>query len=192
MQTNFTVSNTDVITMLVVKQREQLELKREQLRLEWISIKDSMEKKAIESYNKQLKKLNPKVVESFTTLVSLLNPKKKFEVGIGNNSFYYFYPEKGLNYETQEVEIQAIFNDKDDYYSICEENRIYAPCKIKIKIQASERAKELIKQIDKIDSLLKNENKLKQKLIAQVTENAIKNLPEIQSLVNTTGLITLN
>lgn len=59
MQTNFTVSNTDVITMLVVKQREQLELKREQLRLEWISIKDSMEKKAIESYNKQLKKLNP-------------------------------------------------------------------------------------------------------------------------------------
>lgn len=191
MQTNFTVSNTDVITMLVVKQREQLELKREQLRLEWISIKDSMEKKAIESYNKQLKKLNPKVVESFTTLVSLLNPKKKFEVGIGNNSFY-FYPEKGLNYETQEVEIQAIFNDKDDYYSICEENRIYAPCKIKIKIQASERAKELIKQIDKIDSLLKNENKLKQKLIAQVTENAIKNLPEIQSLVNTTELIALN
>lgn len=191
MQTNFTVSNTDVITMLVVKQREQLELKREQLRLEWISIKDSMEKKAIESYNKQLKKLNPKVVESFTALVSLLNPKKKFEVQIGNNDFY-FYPERGLEYEAQEVEIQAVFNDDDNYYSICEENRVYAPCKIKIKIQASERAKELSKQIDKIDSLLKNENKLKDKLIAQATENAIKNLPEIQSLVNTTGLITLD
>jgi len=176
----------------VVKQREQLELKREQLRLEWISIKDSMEKKAIESYNKQLKKLNPKVVESFTALVSLLNPKKKFEVQIGNNDFY-FYPERGLDYETQEVEIQTIFNDEDDYYSICEDgNRIYAPCKIKIKIQASERAKELIKQINEIDSLLKNENKLKDKLIAQVTENAIKNLPEIQSLVNTTELIALN
>ena len=54
MQTNFNVSNTDVITMLIVKQKEFLQKKHDEIRDEWLTKLGNLEEQIVVEYNKKI------------------------------------------------------------------------------------------------------------------------------------------
>ena len=205
MNTSFSISNTDVITMLVVKNREHLENRRSILIKERNAIIDNISnyfKKEIEKIVKTYE--NSSILTHYEALLRALNPKVKFKISCAELTDDYFYLiDREYHKDFIEITINSLhfYPDFEDNYA--EENKfknINADCNssldldIKKKVIKYKRNEELVKinkELDEISVLLKNEQKLKEKLIAQVTENAIKNLPEMSQLVENIPLLQL-
>lgn len=83
MNTNFAVSNTDVVTMLMVKQKDALTTRSKEISNQIEEIRVNTLKKVVAQYKKQLEKFDPKIVEAYTQLVKACNPKLKFSVTVG-------------------------------------------------------------------------------------------------------------
>lgn len=199
MQTTFNVSNTDVITMLVVKQRELLEKREQTVLKEFLEESVKINNQGKELYKKRLEKVDKTIVEGFRNLFKALNPKIKFEIQIGESDFYidlYRNRQKIYNYYDDSINIYAIVDEKDEEKVVTINNNgdtyLKIPFKMKFSVKITDKYYELSKELGEIRSLLKNEARLKEKLIAQVTENALKSLPEMQTLVNNVELIALN
>lgn len=200
MQTTFSVSNTDVITMLVVKQRKVLQDKEAQLIKQYLELRVKFNEKFKVLYNKRLEKVNKDVISSFEILMKALNPKLKFTIQVGEDDMYLDTRYRGdkdtYTYNQDFLSIYAIFNEEDEDRIVCFNNsgdtHIEIPFKINIKMVIPQELIELDKELIEIRSLLDNETSLKEQMIAKVTENAIKNLPEMQTLVNGVELLQLN
>lgn len=199
MQNQLTISNTDVITMLVVKNREKLNEELNEVTAKMLVMEEEMSKKVRALYQKQLKKINPKIIEAYEALLKALNPKIPFTLQIGdkyeyidfNNGIYRGCIEHNCHYEfiypvvtKEEQEDNFIFGGDSDSLNI--------PVKINFKYNLPKEYIDLSIKRDKIKNLLKNENNLKEKLIAQVTENALQNMPELSYLTTDIQLISLN
>lgn len=205
MNTSFSISNTDVITMLVVKNREHLENRRSILIKERNVIIDNISnyfKKEIEKIVKTYE--NSPVLTHYKGLLTALNPKVKFKISCNELlSDYFYFIENNYKKEFEEMTFTSLYFYPDFEDNYAEEDKfknINANCNsslyldIKKKVIKYKRNEDLVKicqELDEIANLLKNENKLKEKLIAQVTENAIKNMPEMSQLVENIPLLQL-
>jgi len=216
---SFSVSNTDVITMLVVKNREVLNEQKksliEQREKFALSVVKTAKDKWKKFFDKEVK--DNKAIEAYHNLLKILNPKAKFNLGFTNNeqnieyhvyssfgvSSYYYNTknEKGeFIYSINDLEVYPEFEDGDEGYKTQENfhyvssgdgggQGIYIPSRFIFKYNVPTEVVEINKKLAEIQNLLSNEIVLKEKLIAQVTENAIKQIPELSILVS--GIETL-
>jgi len=229
LKTNFSVSNTDVITMLVVKNREKLNEQREEHRLVYA---DGVEKLFNEINQKWIKYITKKTegdktIEAYYSLLKLLNPKAKFKLDFGIKSVsdsirHTVYSVCGghgycgenkngdCEFNIKSIDVCPEFSQDEDgdkeqsnFHYVTSGTQgtdsyssnycgLNLDVNFKAKYNVPDAVKEASKKIDEIDKLLKNENALKEKLIAKVTENALKQMPELQSLVMGTDLIALD
>lgn len=208
METTFNVSNTDVITMLVVEQREVLQKKRNELRIEYVKKIAEQTEKEHSKLLQSLKK-NKQFQEGFDALVKLftiLNPKLKLNINYEQrlkdqvfnfitNQYDNFSYNVDNKLEFNDIDVVIETEDEDDQdklrfpWSNGYED-VFLPFKYKSQVKVDEKTKELSKEINKINDLLRNEASLKEKLIATVTKNAIKELPEMKALVGNINLLT--
>lgn len=195
MQTTFNVSNTDVITMLVVKQEKILTERRLELITKLATEIDNFNKEIKKRYESQLAKINNIAIESYKNLIQLRNPKKKFTVQIGQIPEYFknnWYVKNKFEYSTDFIYLDADFGDYEDFHCITEgENRLFIPCKIKISLEIPSNLLEYEKQLNEIDNLLRNKEELKNQMVAKLTEQAIKNIPELNMLVQNDTLLAI-
>ena len=205
MNTRFRIINTDVITMLVVKNREHLENRRSILIKERNAIIDNISnyfKKEIEKVVKTYE--NSPVLTHYKGLLTALNPKVKFKISCSQlESDYFYFIENNSKKEFMEMtfnrldfypDFEGSYEQEDKFKSINSDYDSSLELPVKKKVIKYKRNEELVKinkELDEISVLLKNEEKLKEKLIAQVTENAIKNLPEMSQLVENIPLLQL-
>lgn len=197
MKTTFNVSNTDVITMLMVKQVAVLEKEEKELRADLKKILSNLETKVKEEYNLQVAKIKPEIINSFKTIVQAVNPKLKFTVQIGHHQFYIEprnYSDGIFKYQDRDVEISAEFSEEDEAKVICITDHgdlsINIPHKIDISIKIDKEYYTIKDKLDNVSNLLRNKNTLRDKLVAQVTEKALAKLPEMDYLVEDIKLLS--
>lgn len=223
--TNFAVSNTDVITMLVVKNREILTQERQKLNQQRVDFGEkTSEAIKVKFQNFIEKKFKDNgIVKNYHELLKGLNPKSKFTLEIGGNESSYIEnfvfgqldlynsylsspkEENEPVYKVKEIHIYPKFEDSEDgdveqseFHFVTsgdgyrgDSYGISVPAKFQSSFKIPSDIKEAIDKIRKIDNLLKNENVLKEKLISQVTENAIKQIPELSNMVQGIELLSL-
>lgn len=209
METTFTVSNTDVITMLMVEQREilknQREVTYEKYRKEINKQVDEVTNKVI-SLIKKNKNIN-EGLDALNVLFKVLNPKIKFTLEyehdikryIENQIYMTYHETYGLNkgdiieFDVINIKIDLENEDEDEGRFIFPWGNGYEeislPFKHKYKYKLDENIKKLSSELTRIDELTRNENTLKEKLIASVTKNAIKDLPEMKALIGGVNLL---
>ena len=141
LKANFSVSNTDVITMLVVKNRELLQKQRAEQSLIYNKGIEHQSKDIFKKWQKYIAKKFEKneVIETYEKLLKLLNPKAKFTLDLGSNmeerigqnvSYQYngwgsVRDKEGNPYFFQEeLKIYPIFEQNDEGYN-AEENFHY-------------------------------------------------------------------
>ena len=218
---NFSVSNTDVITMLVVKNREILQKQREDIVVKYQTIVTKQVEAAVDKWNKfiEKKKNHLEIIDAYTHLLNLLNPKAKFTVEptgdikqMISGRVYEYYRGRGYYTKPNELGECIIQIDNLDYSPKFEETEegdkyqdnfhcvssgdgrndgINISIKFKYTFKISEEALNHVKKMEEIDGLLRNESVLKEKLIARVTENAIKTMPELSGLVEGIELLAI-
>lgn len=225
LSTNFSVSNADVITMLVVKNRENLNKQREEHRLVYVAGVKKLSDEIKQKWEKYISKKFEKneIVDTYQKLLKLLNPKAKFELDLGIKTVsesieytissvcsgsreYYGAAQKNGEYEFEIKTLYILpeFSDNEEgskeqgnfhYISSGDYGEGGSGLQIDVKFKAKYKVPDVVKEasnkIYEIDKLLKDEKTLKEKLIAQVTENAIKQMPELQSLVKGTDFLAL-
>lgn len=192
MQNNFSISNTDVVTMLMVKKTKELEEER----LLVIGKRLQILEAAILRINKDMEKLQVKVqpyIDAWRSIIQLYNPKKEFKF------------ESRLEYETYNVTVHwgtdldkkpyininfthiplyLDFENEDDYNCIEPNNGFYAPVKFKKIYEISEDYITITNRLRKIDDLLANKEKFKTEIIAKVTENALMQNSDLKLLAD--------
>ena len=222
---SFTVSNTDVITMLVVKNREFLQKEQEVLVKRRNEMADKVIEAAKEKWQKFLDKSvkNNKIIDSYKNLLTLLNPKINFEFTISENvpqnleysinSAFGCYRNNHGHYIQKNDKSECVLKQEELYVSVKfpetdegyrdEERFVFLstsdggdgmsiPVKFQFTFKIPKEIEEINKKLNDIENLLKNENSLKEKLVAQVTEKAIKQIPELSSLVGNVELLALS
>ena len=178
------VSNTDIITMLVVKNRVNLETKLKNLRAQLKTLNDNYAK-----YTKALIKgqeNNPKILkykEAAENFIKVIT-KIPFRSEITSNSIpclNQLVNEKNLTDKIYGLNIAFYAinpNKEDDFYEVVPEGvgELYIDIKIPVKVSLADATlyKNLFKEIYEIENLLRNEDKMKEQLIAKVTEKAIE------------------
>ena len=79
MQNNFNISNTDIVTMLMVQKTKELEAERTDLMLQKLEMLVEVCKKINKDFEKLQVKWMP-YLEATKNLITLYNPKAKFEL----------------------------------------------------------------------------------------------------------------
>ena len=107
--------------------------------------------------------------------------------GYGNDAklFKYKQPTLTIVAEFEEEDCEKVVGWEGDEPFIC------FPFKVDIEATIPEKLFELNSQINEVDALLRNEAALKEKLIAQVTENALLQMPELQHLTANIPLLAI-
>jgi len=207
METTFTVSNTDVITMLMVEQRELLKNKRTEVFEKYIINLGVQTTEVNEKVLAVVKKNKPfnDGLDALNTLFKVLNPKLSFKLDyethvknqVSNsisNMYHRHFGNDEKTLELSEIYITIDIDEKDEErFQFPWSNgydEISLPFKYKTALKVNKETKELSEELNRIDDLLRNENALKEKLIASVTKNAIKDLPEMKALVGNVNLLT--
>lgn len=202
METKFSISNTDVITMLVVKNRENLEKQKAELFIEKTELDEKLANSMKQQWDKIVKNANKDILDAYEKLIRLLNPKLKFKISLNEPDFRWISCNyRGKDEIVYKIEFLDYFPDFEGDWQEEEkflningdgDSSLYLPINKTIKVKNNPRIDEICKKIDEINNLLKNEDKLKEKLIAQVTENAIQNLPELKELTMNIPMLSLN
>ena len=195
LHTGITISNSDVITMLIVKNRKHLEDKKFDL---FKKIHDMNTEMSIHLLN-QVKKIYEKpkyqaIKKAQELLItSIVKCKIAFQESSYTSSAPYFYNNGGYLPEDGIFEIKTLrfyfLNEKDqDEEQFCNDISDYITdiqinCnhKIKLNVDTIQKYKVLNLEYSRIQSKLANEAKMKDELIAKVTENALKSSPELQA-----------
>lgn len=213
METTFTVSNTDVITMLVVEHREKLQEKLQKLRLQRYTTISTMSNEILVKYFKSVEKNKQinELIDALTKVYQILNPKIKFKIEIHkeqvSNSIFdlvarahdsisrYGSDSKIDEFSSDRVNyIFTLENEEDEerFTFISDSGGDWSfdfPFKFKHKFKIDQDLVKITNEINRINELLRNEQEFKEKLIAQVTKQAVMNLPEIQSLTTNVNLL---
>lgn len=187
MQQNFSVSNTDVVTMLMVKQVAAIEEKLTALRAERDAMIETIFKRANAKYEKKLEEAKP-YIEALTNLIAMYNPKLRFSLipyrmydrqihfGIGKEERYaeVHFDYIGLEFICENEEMHKFCMEPADGY--------YAPLSFKFKEKMNQSHFDTVFEINRLQELLYNREKLKEQIIAKVTEKALASIPELKEL----------
>ena len=194
------VSNTDIITMLVVKNRANLEAKLKDLRAQLKGLNDDYAK-----YTKELIKgqeNNPKILkykEAAENFIKVIT-KIPFRSEVTSNSvpsFSQLAYEKSLSMKIEGlcINFYAVNPDKDDFYEVVPAGvgELYVDIKIPVKVSLANATlyKNLFEEIYEIEDLLRNETKMKEQLIAKVTEKAIEGSTVLKEKLGLENLLLL-
>lgn len=195
------VSNTDIITMLVVKNRANLEAKLKDLRAQLKGLNDDYAK-----YTKELIKgqeNNPKILkykEAAENFIKVIT-KIPFRSEVTSNSVPSFNElayEKSLSMKIEGlcINFYAVNPDKeDDFYEVVPAGvgELYVDIKIPVKVSLANATlyKNLFEEIYEIEDLLRNETKMKEQLIAKVTEKAIEGSTVLKEKLGLENLLLL-
>lgn len=205
MQTNFNVSNTDVITMLIVKQKAFLEEKFEKVREEWINKIGILEKEIWIEYDKHIAKFPTNILRAYETIINYENPGKSIKFKIAKPNLHLSELKSSLyEYKVSHVNLEIDTEGMDEDEATDFEDNLSYPFeiyngdwnvsfKIKFTIPIDPSIMTLRDELDGIKNLLSSSNieKMKENIIAKVTEQAIKDIPALQTIVfDTTKLLT--
>jgi hypothetical protein len=216
-QNVLTVSNSDIVTMMVVKNREYIENKIKELREEKDKISSKIQDKFVEDLTKHAQKhADYTEINMYISMMSALNPKIKFGyvTNITTESLpYNFYQtylhvtsKRTSNYkqiinsfevvitlnglvcdEENEDKYDELVNslkfaqfmdpsfltDRETYYVQLKKDFIFT-------LKEDERLLEINNEFEKCRGYLSNENKMKEHLIAKMTEKTLSMMPELQ------------
>lgn len=213
MATTFAISNSDVITMLVVKHREKLNAELAVIILEYTKLLDVQINTVLMEYEKAKQSVDWAIATAYEKLLKLLNPTSTYKVVYGSDTednikrrvmdLYqdYGYREvkrDSLFLDYSVIDSQVRFKDDncpDDFTHVCsgvEQFGVNIPIKFRLKVDTNPEIVKLSNRMAEIRILLNNEAKLKEQLIAKVTENAIKDMPEFKVLLDGIDNLALN
>lgn len=190
MQQNFSISNTDVVTMLMVKQTKILEQKRIECIITTGKILAEINERVIKSFNKKLASVQH-ILDAYKDLILLINSNKVpitldlCEPEIYHNSIYRNGEKEFFEANLVHLNFTVKFDEDkygDRYLCIEPANGFFIPFKFSFKEEVSKEYKDLKDEIYRIDQLLRNKEALKEAIIAKTTENAIANMPELKTL----------
>jgi hypothetical protein len=211
-KTQLSVSNQDVITMLAVENRKKLKIKREQLWEKFDELRKKEIQKCVDKFDKYIKSTKSylPLFNAYKTLLKTLNPKFSFEIKIGDNAiipyyFYDYYGKREKNVASNKLTINSlpmtiIFDEShsdeeiESFKEISQNHgdNIDIPIRFKYEIPENSEVRNLFKQINEIDDLIKNEKNYIEEITAKVTANAINNMPEMKYLVDNINLLSLD
>jgi alpha-L-fucosidase len=216
--TSISISNTDVVTMLMVKNKKHLNTKRSDLIdrkfhlfLEYGKVKYKFLK--IVEKNEKIKT----ITDSLINIVSVFT-KTKYKVSyrvdeidrIFNSVDYGRslddYEKAGWKAKIKDVDILIEPLDEEDgnedkFYEEVPQNftdsvSIKTNFTFNIPQEILKEINEVVTEIKKIDDLLRNEGKMKDELVAKITENAISSSPELQKQLgiesDSTSMLLIN
>jgi len=188
MQNNFSISNTDLVTMLMVKQEEILNKRLTELRVLVDAHQAKVYSKAKKKFDLKFKETKP-LLTKYEELIKLFNPKIKFEIkvheftkdtlnlGYEKNTYFYY-----TDYDYINFEVDVDKKHKDKYVCIEPDNGFFIPFKFSFKENLSEEFLNIRNEIRNIVELLYNESKLRDTIVAKMTETALQNMPELKLL----------
>lgn len=203
------VSNTDLVTMLVVKNRKILSQKR----AETSDALDKIFAKQAAELQSKMRKIVDKaklteIADAYLAFMKLINPKLPLKYvfqGIHEDEVpnivaqHYYYQNQGVSryrggaatdgyiyvrHSYVALRITTGDEEKDDCISWADSGEPQLPCKINVKIPESKEALELYKELNRIDNLLKNEKALKEEIIANLTEQTVMNSSMLTKLTS--------
>ena len=188
MQNNFSISNTDLVTMLMVKQKEILNKRLTELRVLVDAHQAKVYSKAKKKFDPKFKEIKP-LLTKYEELIKLFNPKIKFEIKVHEftkdtlnleyekNTYFYYTDYDYINFE---VDVDEKHEDK--YVCIEPGDGFFIPFKFSFKENLSEEFLNIRNEIRNIVELLYNESKLRDTIVAKMTETALQNMPELKLL----------
>lgn len=190
MQNNFSISNTDLVTMLMVKQKELLNNRLTELRALTDAYKTQAYNKAKKKFNSKFKEIQP-LLDKYEELIKLFNPKVKFEIRVHaftkdcirlssesvQGEYYYC-----AHYDFIYFEIDIDEKHEDKYISIEPDNGFFVPFKFLFKEKLDAKFLAITNEIYDIESILRNNTKLRDRIVAKMTETALQNMPELKML----------
>lgn len=192
MQNNFNISNTDIVTMLMVQKTKELEKERTDLMLQKLEMLVEVCKKINKDFEKLQVKWMP-YLEATKNLITLYNPKAKFELTCRHFPFTTdrhmhvssdeedgFYVYIHLDYIDFSIDIDP--DSENKWNSIEPDNGFYAPVKFVKKYKLPVEYTNIMKRSYTIGNLLANKEELKDQIIAKVTENALLQSTELKLL----------
>lgn len=214
--TNLTISNTDIVTMMMVKNRKFLQDKL----VEISKNIDTRVNLQVGLLNKKIlaeakKDSLVKIAEAYINFIRVANSNPSIQYRIGSSSDFDLiqlirgiyrgvaqgctnptYGSTGLNAQLRKEQIQVNMSWIHISLTGTKKNTHYLgggysglPCKIKITIPADTEISELFKEGERIDNLLKNEKSLKEQTIANLTERALMNSPLLKQLTVDAGIL---
>jgi len=216
-QTVLTISNTDIVTMLMVKQKKVLQDKVPGLQLVLKQIKDhyvTTVKGILDEEIKESKTVGL-LKQSLDTLHKIYNVKNiPFKIdflfstqgmaeGLVDSAFYKMQydgsprnmaitvntlPSLGAilgNAESTEEEVREFENN---FHYVCDENEYEVPYhgnKHTVAITPTDKAEyeDTVKQLARIQDLLRSDVRMKEEIVAKMTEKAIDANVELQAII---------
>jgi hypothetical protein len=188
MQNNFSISNTDLVTMLMVKQKEILNKRLAELRVLVATDIAQAYKRAKKKFDPKFKEVKP-LLDKYEELIKVFNPKVKFEIRVWEfdehdlqirnekNIFFYF-----VDYDYIYFEVDVDEKHEGKYVSIEPGNGFFVPFKFSFKETLSEEILDIKAEMLNIENLLYNDSKLRDVIVAKMTETALQNMPELKML----------
>ncbi len=191
MQNNFNISNTDIVTMLMVQKTNELQKELAEILASQSSILLEVQRKITKDAAKLESRIKP-YLDACISLLTLYNPKAKFTLTCN-----VLDPEYGKFYRPTLDKDGWVLNIHNDYLpfilEIDEEsqdkwndiepgNGFYAPIKFNKSYRLPEEYGKLLNRYHYINALLVNKEALKEQIIAKVTENALMQSSELKLL----------
>lgn len=209
-QNSITVSNSDIVTMMVHKNREHIEKKKIDLIVRRIQILDEMQKDFINQFKKHVvKHADYDELDLLLNVLNKKNPKIKitYKESLKNNfPLYQVYDKIPTEFDIKlksfcvEFILNGIEYTNDNYDSeywdlmdslnlpswmdnvIIESHHFHVDLKkpFVYKVKYSKELIEISDELNKCNEYLRDENKLKESLISRMTEKTLMNMPELQ------------
>lgn len=213
------VSNTDIVTMMMVKNRKHLNEKLINVAKEYAVKLDQqatiLHKKVLDAYNKNKKAKD--MITALTTVVSLMNPKKQVFVQVngltldsvrnvlaGNYGYRGYGGRVSPQADSKGNRVvlfildspEVRFYDKDpDIDQNAEEldapwqDDIFVELNLKVSIPYDPTMETLSNEINRIKDIMQNENKLRDEVVANITEQALEQSDLLKNITSNLKLI---
>jgi hypothetical protein len=212
-QTVLTISNTDIVTMLMVQQKEILKNKLPELHKTLVSIEDIYIEKVKETLNLRIAE-NKNIVplrEAIYTINRIYNPNIEFRVEFNqtidelattiilntfNRGFYCsvnkdvvvdYLPDLAIYVGAPGMDEEEKSRLGDRFHWVVDINIYEIPHKHKdiivITPEHRDAWKEAHDKLNEIHKLIKDDSKLKEQIVAKMTEKAIAANTELQTIV---------
>jgi len=219
-QTVLTISNTDIVTMLMVQQKKVLQDKLPELKAIMNGIEYTYQVMVEEVINKRIAENGAIVAlrQAVETITKIYNPNTPFRVDFSNTVaieaqnvisriFSRGYHGSSINSNGKanpEIIVESLPNLaifvgnlgaseeevnrlEDDFHFVSEENEFEVPHRhkdiIAIKKDDAELWQETADQMARINQLLRDDTKMKEEIVAKMTEKAINSNIELQAIV---------
>jgi hypothetical protein len=220
LQTVLTISNSDIVTMLIVKQKKELKSRLPELNEEKINLLSKYARRLAENLQQRWNENSSKgsILASARTLLEIYNPGIKFTLDLDNslteaatrrvhntfgnrmNRAGYFLQVKETKFSVGPLpRLSAVCVDEKDEpmfnpymfsdFSVKEDQKLCEEY-ITLSIEDSNKLIEIDTEMCDIDAFLRDDKKLHDHIVAQMTERAIENNQEMKILLSGIKLLS--